>query len=329
VVQSDTFGIDALVGIEPPILLHRTIAGRSYDVRIGGRPMTLTLPSEGLDSIVLSTGRADPPSRTFPEPPLADGFTRGARMHLRSTTPVPKQVLALDAVRLRCNDREFAETLGHVGDPDLSEAVGDWLDIVRDWLAAWSRNPRSHAERRSRPSVLAALIDHPDRGPIGLGGPMPVVVLGGERASTPSEWKAAITAASRGDALPLPHRLLAEAIVHAFRAESRHAVISACGAAEVALADAARGRLADAGHSDRQITEILKTVAGVVDLYRLNATQGTLKVSFGATLSQLAGPRNLAAHDGKTPDDRTVRRAIKTAKALLDVSPLPEPGEFA
>jgi len=70
-------------------------------------------------------------------------------------------------------------------------------------------------------------------------------------------------------------------------------------------------------------------VSGIVELYRLNAgRKDGLAVSIGQVIDQLAGPRNRAAHEGEALDDDTARKAIRTARALLEVSPLRTPRSF-
>jgi hypothetical protein len=148
----------------------------------------------------------------------------------------------------------------------------------------------------------------------------------GERAYTAWELRAAFAAASSGIGLPLPRRLLADAIVRNSRDEHRYAVITACSAVEVALSESAAAALTDAGRSKREVEDILNGVSGAVELYWLNAGRdGGLPVSIGRVMSQLAGPRNRAVHAGETPVADTARDAIRTAKALIEVSPLPRP----
>jgi hypothetical protein len=110
------------------------------------------------------------------------------------------------------------------------------------------------------------------------------------------------------------------------RKHYRQAVISACGAVEVALSESARAELSHAGRSRKEIDAVLRGVSGVVELYRLNAGRRRgLAVSIGQVIDQLAGPRNRAAHECEALDDDTARKAIRTARALLEVSPLPTP----
>jgi hypothetical protein len=96
------------------------------------------------------------------------------------------------------------------------------------------------------------------------------MMLGG-RTSDSVELRAAFAAASGDEGVPLPRSLLAEAQVHAVRQHYRQAVISACGAVEVALSESARAELSRAGRSKKEIDAVLRGVSGVVELYRLNA----------------------------------------------------------
>jgi hypothetical protein len=155
-------------------------------------------------------------------------------------------------------------------------------------------------------------------------------ILTGQRTASTAEITGAFVAASRGEQLPLEHQLFNEAMLYAYRGQNRHAVISACSAAEVALSQEARRRLAAAGRTPKEVKEILKGTAGVVELYRLNASRrkGPV-VSIGQVMSGLAGPRNQAVHAGEALDADVARGAIQTARALLAVSPLPGPRSLA
>ncbi len=124
----------------------------------------------------------------------------------------------------------------------------------------------------------------------------------------------------------MPHKLLAEAILHNAQGEHRHAVITATSAAELALSEAAMRGLEDAGRSAREAKIVLKGVNGLIDLYRLNsAFPAGLPVSLGQVMNKLATPRNEAAHAGATPTQEVVGEAIGTAKAMVMIAPVPSP----
>jgi HEPN domain len=198
---------------------------------------------------------------------------------------------------------------------------------VRDWLAAWTEDVRERVRFDSAPKMTQAEVTDLAKGAIGSGGPVPVVVR--SRVATGPELKAAFAAASLGVALPAERQLLAEAIVYATRHQYRHAVINACSAAEVALSKAAAALLARAGRTRKERDDILEGASRLIELYRLNATgKRGLAVSIGRAMDQLARPRNRAVHEGKEPDEETATKAIRTARALLEVAPLPSPRSF-
>jgi hypothetical protein len=157
------------------------------------------------------------------------------------------------------------------------------------------------------------------------------VLVQGQRAFTPMEVRGAFAAASRGFPLPLEHRLLADAVMHAHRDEHRQAAISACSAVEVALAAEARRLLVRGGRSEDEADSVLKGVRGVVELYRLTAVRRAgLPVSIGRVMDQLAAPRNDAVHGGRDVEETTAAAALRTAGEILRaVSPLPGPGSRA
>jgi hypothetical protein len=92
-------------------------------------------------------------------------------------------------------------------------------------------------------------------------------------------------------------------------------VISACSAAEVALSTSARSLLLAAGRIAGETTAILDRVAGVVELYRLNAARPAgLDVSIGQVMAQLANPRNRATSPRTT---RSSARSVGTVHLSL------------
>jgi hypothetical protein len=319
-------GLDAVVWLDPPLLVERSVAGRSYNVLIGGKPTRLTVPNDGPTAINMSRAEGQHQIPDFPRPQLPDALF--PKIHAASGVGlvVPETQLAVGALRLRWNDPEVERTGGELGGLEpFQRVLGDWLSTVRDWLTAWSGNPRDALYLEPRPVVSVARVDDPAALAIGAGGDRPVFVMG-QRASTAAELRAAFAAASREEDLPLERQLLAEAIVYAHRAQNRHAVITACSAAEVALSSAAREMLLRAGRTEDEVEAILGGVTGLIELYRLNSGRRPgLAVSIKRVMDQLARPRNRAVHQGAAPDKETVKKAIQAAKALLGVSPLREP----
>lgn len=319
-----TAPVDGIVWLKPPIMVDAALAGESYKVEINKRPTTLTLPTESAELEELDGPPAIP---DFPPPPLADGFARGTAQ-ARIVSGTGDHELAAGAVRLQWHDPELGEAVGFHGTEGFSDAVDAWVSTVRDWLYAWAARPGHEIRIRPTPVFRLAFPDDPERGTESGGGSPGVIVLG-ERAATREEWESALRAASAGEGLPLPYKLLSEAILHNSRREPRHTVITACSAAEVALGEAARAGLKTAGWKANEIKQMLKGANGLIDLYRVCAAlPAGLPVSIGQTMAKLAGPRNDAAHDGVTPDRETAAQAIRTAKALVGISPLPTTEAF-
>ena len=293
----------------------------------------LTLPIEGLATFAgVPPPKAPGPPPTFPPPPLAETYVPG-RLHTQiSIAQKPDaDMIAVGAIRLRWQGTDLTRATGPLRsslERTFVEDLGEWLSIVRDWLAAWSGEPRDSLNWAPRPVSRLASFDNPDAAPITVGGPS--ITLVRRRATSRDEIEGAFAAASIGEEVPLEYQLLNESVVYAYRHQNRHAVISACSAAEVALSRGAERELLAAGRTPKQIEEILKGVTGVIERYRLNAScKEGLPVSIGRVKGQLAGPRNAAVHAGEAPDAETARNAVQTARELLVVSPLPEPRSFA
>lgn len=324
-------GLDALAWLPEPIHVHRTLAGRSYEIRIQDWRPVLTLPLEGPDATPLGEPDKPRPVRAFPPPPLPEGFTPKVVSYASMSLPVHEKVLAVDVVRLRWRDEALAVSRSELGGSDpFINAFDDWLNPVYDWLTAWSGNIRTRIERRPKPVVLIATQDDPAAPARGGGGTTSVLVQG-QRAFKPPEVRGAFAAASRAIPVPLEHRLLAEAVTHVHRDEHRQAAISACSAAEVALAAESRRLLIRAGRSQDEAESVLKGVRGVVELYRLSAGRRRgLPVSIGRVMDQIAAPRNDAVHGGKDIVKDAAIAAVRTARELVRaVSPLPAPGSAA
>lgn len=317
---------DVIVWLEPPpIPLEQSVAGRSWDVRIGGVPITLMTPVEGRDSLTgEQTRHSVGPIPNFPDPPLQGALAAGTQRSASLSLGVPSGVFVPAALRLRFTEPKLAASLTE-RPHEFPEMIGNWLGIVRDWVAAWSGHDRETIEVRGAPAILAAT-SRDDRPHAAGGDPL---VMRPVRAASVSEWSAALAAASDDSPLPLQHQLVAEAMMHGYRQQYRLSVVTAASAAEVGLAEAARARLISAHWPDEDVDDVLKVPGGLVELYRLNAMHRRLPVSIRQVRDQLADPRNRAAHGGESPDRTTVDRAIKTARGLLDaVSPLPPPESF-
>src|SRR5271165_3859380 len=127
---------DAIVWLDPPILVSRR-ATKTYEVRVGGRPMTLSLPLRGPDALSKDEGQPWRPIPDFPPPPLAEQLTSGVHLQVRSSAKLPEKPLIVEAVRLRWTDRKMTRKVKTETFWDLDEDFGPWLALVRDWLNAW------------------------------------------------------------------------------------------------------------------------------------------------------------------------------------------------
>ncbi|MFE4457832.1 hypothetical protein ACFROC_10800 [Nocardia tengchongensis] len=98
--------------------------------------------------------------------------------------------------------------------------------------------------------------------------------------------------------------------------EARRAVIDACTAAEIALADQVRQLLAD---TDTKVVEqLLDRCKGIADVASLVRQNGGTTASRKAIEEQLAKIRNEAAHAGKEPDGATAARAVEVAQEVVE-----------
>jgi hypothetical protein len=317
--------IDSIAWLDWPLLVVSSLAGRSFDIRIADRPTVLTLPKEGPPSFGAPSPAPSPSFPTFPPPGLAEPVVGSDSRFVLSLT-TPEDAFVVEGVRLRWYDDDFARSITtRANVARFSQQVGDWLSVVREWLEAWSGGRPSSIRREASPLVRLVMSHNPDAGEFRAGGQAPLIVQH-MRIFTADELRAAFAAASRGLRLPLEYQLLGDARLSAAHDEHRHAVINACSAAEVGLAQSLRGALARAKRTEKEITATLK-VSGVVELYRAHALRRPpLPVSIGEVMSHLAGPRNRAVHEAQALDRAAAYKAIATARDLLDaVSSLPRP----
>jgi hypothetical protein len=324
--SAETF--DAVAWLDPPVIVSRRVARGPYAVKIAGRRASVWLPSKGPSKLTVGRGRpADGGIPEFPPPALATPIREGLQMAIRSATVLRERPLIVTALRLRWRDSEraAAERKGvWRPDDDYVTEVAPWLALARDWLSAWLGGTWRSVAAEATPAVRLARVG--GKAVVGGGGQTPFGVhLPARRISTPSELRAAFIMASDSRPLPLAHQILAEALAYASAGRGRHAVISACTAAEVALSESLERFLERAGHPEKERDEILGRGA-IVDLCRLHVTTGgALPASLKTVRTALASPRNRAAHKGNELDGETVTLALKTAKSVLTVSPLPTP----
>jgi len=327
-IQLPRDGFEVIAWIDPPLLVSQRAAGKSYDVTIAGRPMTLDLPMKGSGS----SGDRDERGSwreipEFPGRPLAEPIARGGWISLTSSVQFRTEILIVEAIRLRWRDparrRRVRKSLDAAFDFDRE--LGAWLSIALDWLAAWRGATRRYVSTEQTPQIRMGVSGYD--GAIS-GGQMSSFGLHfpSRRVSKPSELRAAFIAASRQRELPLEHQLFAEALAYGEAARWRQAIISACTAAEVALSESVERLLVAAGRDEKERKAILDRPPAIMDLCRLHSvTKPGLPVSMDAVRKTLATPRNKAAHRGQEQDEDAVRQALTTARALLAVTPLPTP----
>jgi hypothetical protein len=153
-------GVDALAWLPELIVVHRTVAGRSYDVVIQNQPTVLTVPLDGPDATALGEPEKPRSVRAFPPPALPAAFTPKYVMHASMSLPVHEKALAVELVRLRWHDEALAASLSDIGGAQpFTDAFDSWLTTVYDWLTAWSGNIRTSIELRPKPVVRIASPD--------------------------------------------------------------------------------------------------------------------------------------------------------------------------
>lgn len=200
---------------------------------------------------------------------------------------------------------------------DLGETFLRWFEIVREWAAAWSHEPlRTIGE--SRGSVLHV----PTGGGLMAGTGLRLgSVFIGAAPLTLAQLRSAFRRASRGEHLPVEHRLLLSAQVAQMEGDLRLAVIDAGSAAEVGLASAISEELSHKGVGGEFIERAIVDANGVVGLATLYAALGhTLAVSKNRLASQLAQVRNEAAHGGRMPTRPQAELAVQHANALVQAA---------
>lgn len=295
----------------------------SLDVAIGRRATTLTLPQEGPETYGRSAPPAERPIPKFPPPPIAEPRAPELFATLSHAAVTPADAVVVEAIRLRWRDEAFATSLkdrSSFAVSDHSKEVGAWLATVIDWLAAWYGEGRERGYWEPRPPVRIVLVDDPDEQAFyAEGGGIPSV--GGGVIVERPELVAAFAAASLGTGPPLEYQLIADARFFAMRGDYRYAVINACTAAEIALAQSEDGQPGENELDPSGIAERYKLIAG---------RRESLPVSVNRVIDQLAGPRNDAAHRGDLLTRDTARRALRTASELLaSFAPLPRPRDDA
>lgn len=204
---------------------------------------------------------------------------------------------------------------------ELEREFLKWFDIVQHWASAWSRQPLREIGGPQE-SILHILTK--ENQVIGTPIRFPGVFFGATPLNR-AQLQSAFRRASRGDQLPVEHRLLLSARIAQMEGDRRLAVIEAGSASEVALATAISADLKGRKATTEFIDQTIKGANGVVGLRSLYVALGhALSVSRNRVVTELAEIRNLAVHGGRVPTDPETHGAINHASAIVqEARPLP------
>lgn len=213
------------------------------------------------------------------------------------------------------------------GDQYLQPQFDAWYTTLARWVECWTRQSVEDAHDKAMDfqvsGNLTALSPDSPEPMIPFWGYMPKAhVPDPDAVATPVQLRAACARASVDQKPPAEWI----ALTNAERSENnRIAVIEAATAAEIALAGAIERRLPQVHPKGVDtITHQANGAVGLLDLVTGLSNGNPGPVSRGRVMDQLAGPRNRAVHSGTAPTDDQRRRAIETARALLnEYSPLP------
>jgi hypothetical protein len=213
----------------------------------------------------------------------------------------------------------------------VAEAFGAWLVRAEAWLDAWTGSVRQSVTKGGTPLIRAAIPDG-DGGlaGVGSGGPVPVVIQG-QRWATGEEVRAGFAAASSEFDFPLAHGVLRRSVLELYAGEYRLCVIDACSAAEIALSNVMQAHLTGRGLNQDGVEQLLRLAPGIdaaFRVYRQLVMAGASAASRNSVSEQLARPRNRAVHAGQHIDETAARRAVETARLLVqEADPLPAPND--
>lgn len=203
----------------------------------------------------------------------------------------------------------------------LGRHLAEWLEAVRLWASAWVQVPLVNGGGPFSSTVHLADRNH-------LAGSGSFVASGRDRGSGPvlvlrqgldaAQVRAAFRWASAGDRPPLPLVLLLAAKQAQWAGDRRQAVIDAATAVEVALADQVRQMLHHHRVTGDFIDAAILQANGVVGLITLfNALGGNSPLSKAKLASEVAQPRNAAAHAGVTPTPEVAERVHTHARSIV------------
>jgi hypothetical protein len=316
--------IDAVVDLPEPLHVESAALGSVIAVTIEGRQAKIALPNlppEGLPGPGELSFLARPVLGRRQLPPLT---LRGSHTERWGYASSAAGECFVESLRLRISIEVNGDTPQQMS--ALGGAFDAWLGTVRDWICAWTGQVRDRPRSRDHCHISTSFWVAGQRRLFGSGFKLRTVIAG-EQAASREQMVAAMQLASAGRKLPLPHAILLRARSEAVSGEFRRAVIDACTSAEVALGDAVRKAMTDAGVPEKTMANALKQASGAVEMFRLFVITGArLTVSDSRVMDQLANPRNQAAHAGLASTAEEAKRAIDTATLIVDAAAqLPDP----
>lgn len=290
--------------------------GIKETVRIGGHDVELSFPQAGNDFHVFPPKDGIPQFLSPPAVPRSP-FRRSPWEWGRRAKIDSHYISAAAFSTLLHFDREWDFQ------PEfdtLKKGFTDWFQIVQDWAAAWTgAQPGAKiSERGSSLRLYAQGKSWTDGGTI--------TIHVHDCDMTERQLRGALQRASRGEQLPIEHRMLLSARSASATGDYRKSVIDAATGVEVALASHISSYLASRQTPQEFIDKMIVDVNGLASLFALCIRLGWESgISQPRLNNELTYVRNKAAHAGYTPtsdEARTVRaHATSIVKSLR---PLPE-----
>jgi hypothetical protein len=256
---------------------------------------------------------------------LHDPLPWGSVMGWRPGPPLTEVRASIKHILLRTALPPLAES-EHIASAQalvnrLYAHVWGWIHTIGDWCEVSTAQylPRSHGPGAGSlaygPELTCWSYDGQKTCRLGHDLIISGVVIGRPVLDLPS-WRKILTKSNKEKSPPTEHLLLRDSLASLFVGDTRRAVLDAATSAEIGLT----------ALLDRQIGTVPAPVKTVVqqcnrDLGRLTAT---LKKTFGLSLSPdieegLIKPRNRAIHAGISPSEDVARRAINTARGIVDL----------
>ncbi|MER5537401.1 hypothetical protein [Streptomyces mirabilis] len=204
----------------------------------------------------------------------------------------------------------------------LSTSFYSWFKALQEWAAAWIGKPLGNFDNsRNSAFHVPSGKDYLTASPT-----LMRTIFIEKQPLSRMQLSQALRHASRGEHLPVEHRMLLSATDAQLGGDLRSAVIDAATAAEVALASYVADSLEASGLERTFIDAMIKNVNGVVNLHELcTRLGGEPAISKGKLTQGLASVRNLAVHGGQTPTPQETTVARQHAATIVQaLRPLPQ-----